>query len=82
MIIFVKFSLPGHSGWVTSMDLSFDCTRLVTGGRDSFVIIWDAFDGQMLRKCIQDAEITCLSMYPLLSGKKGFRSYLLTLLLL
>jgi len=65
-----RHKLSGHSGWVTSMDLSFDCTRLVTGGRDSFVIIWDALDGQMLRKCIQDAEITCLSMYPLLSESK------------
>ena len=48
------------------MELTRDCSRLVTGSKDAHINIWDSVTGELLSRLVQDAEITCLSMYPLL----------------
>ncbi len=57
----------GHSGWVTCVELTPDCTRLVTGSKDAHIMVWDTETGAVIRRLEQDAEITCLVSYPLLS---------------
>ena len=59
--------IPGHSGWVTCVELTPDCTRLVTGSKDAHIMVWDTETGAVIRRLEQDAEITCLVSYPLLS---------------
>ena len=62
------FLCSGHSGWVTCLVLTTDGSRLVTGSRDKHVNIWDTQAGTLLLSLVQDAEITCLSLYPLIPG--------------
>ena len=64
------FLCSGHSGWVTCLVLTTDGSRLVTGSRDKHVNIWDTQAGTLLLSLVQDAEITCLSLYPLIPGTK------------
>ncbi len=40
--------LAGHEGWVTSAQFSPDGARLVSGGEDGAVKVWDARDGKEL----------------------------------
>ena len=60
--------LLGHSGWVTCAALTPGCDRLVTGGKDCNIMLWDLANGQLIRSLIQDSEVTCCIMYPLLTG--------------
>jgi len=61
-----RFSLTGHGGWVTQVYLTN--TMIVTGSQDKTVRMWDLATGDLLQTFIQDGEISCLSMFPLLPG--------------
>jgi WD40 repeat protein len=39
------FTLTGHTDWVTSIAVSADGTRIVSGSQDRFVKIWNAATG-------------------------------------
>lgn len=52
---------------MTCVELTPDCTKVVTGSKDAHIMVWDTETGALLRKLEQDAEITCLVSYPLLS---------------
>ena len=64
-----RHKLSGHSGWVTCLDLTTDATRVVSGSKDHQVKVWDTKTGSLLLSLTQDAEITCLSVYPLIPGQ-------------
>lgn len=42
--------LRGHDGGITSAVFTNDGTRVLSGGSDSFVILWDAASGEILAK--------------------------------
>ena len=42
----VTLTLKGHTGSVKSVAFSTDGKRLVSGGQDTLVIIWDVSAGQ------------------------------------
>jgi len=65
-----RHKLSGHSGWVTCVELTHDCSRLVSGSKDSYINIWDSVTGELLSRLKQDVEITCLTMYPLLPNDR------------
>jgi len=65
-----RHQMSGHSGWVTCVELSADCGRVITGSKDCHVNIWDAETGQLLRRMVQDSEITCLVHYPLITDSR------------
>ena len=67
--------LPGHSGWVTCVELTHDCSHLVSGSKDSYINIWDSVNGELLSRLKQDVEITCLTMYPLLPNDRLVKSW-------
>jgi WD40 repeat protein len=41
-------TLDGHTDWVNSVAFSPDNLRIVSGGRDGYIKIWDALSGQLL----------------------------------
>ena len=41
---------------------------MVSGSKDKHLNVWDSVSGSLLFSLIQDAEITCLSLYPLIPG--------------
>lgn len=53
----------GHSGQILSIDISSDSTKLVSGGKDSTVVIWDFKEGRVLKsiKCNGIITSVCLS---------------------
>ena len=51
------------------LDLTTDATRVVSGSKDHQVKVWDTKTGSLLLSLTQDAEITCLSVYPLIPGQ-------------
>ena len=62
--------MAGHTGWVTCVELTPDCTMVVTGSKDAHIMVWDTETGAVIRRLAQDAEITCLLSYPLLSDSQ------------
>ncbi|MFP6618289.1 MAG: hypothetical protein VB877_03005, partial [Pirellulaceae bacterium] len=42
-------TLPGHTGYVSSVAFSPDGKQIVSGSADSTLIIWDAESGQKVR---------------------------------
>jgi len=57
-----RFTLAGHSGWVTCMELTG--SLVITGSKDASIKLWDLTSGQLLQTLPQDAEISCLALFP------------------
>ena len=55
---------------MTCVELTPDCTMVVTGSKDAHIMVWDTETGAVIRRLAQDAEITCLLSYPLLSDSQ------------
>ena len=53
----------GHSGQILSIDISNDSTKLVSGAKDSTVVIWDFKEGKLLKslKCNSIITSVCIS---------------------
>ena len=53
----------GHNGEILSIDISNDSTKLVSGGKDSTVVIWNFKEGELLKslKCNSIITSVCLS---------------------
>jgi len=62
-----RFTLEGHSGWVNMIDITN--TMIISGSQDFTIKLWDLATGALLQSLVQDAEISCLSIFPL---KEGF----------
>jgi len=60
-----RFALSGHTGWVTCIEITQ--SLIVTGSKDSSIKLWDLTSGELLQTLPQDAEISCLSLYPSLT---------------
>lgn len=57
-----RFVLSGHSGWVNCIEITD--SLIVTGGQDCSIKLWDITSGDLLNTLPQDAEISCLSVFP------------------
>jgi len=64
--ILKRFSLEGHSGWINNIEITN--TMIISGSQDCTIKLWDLASGEMLQSLVQDAEISCLSIFPLLEG--------------
>ena len=53
----------GHNGQILSIDISNDSTKLVSGGKDSTVVLWDFKEGKLLKslKCNSIITSVCIS---------------------
>jgi len=58
-----RFTLEGHSGWINKLDLTD--TMIISGSQDCTIKLWDLATGDLLQSLQQDAEISCLSLFPL-----------------
>ncbi|KAJ1492905.1 WD40-repeat-containing domain protein, partial [Baffinella frigidus] len=47
-----KKLLLGHSNWVRWVKFTFDSKRLLSGGDDSFIILWSIPEGQILQRIV------------------------------
>jgi len=61
-----RFTLEGHSGWVNKLDITN--TMIISGSQDCTIKLWDLATGDLLQSLIQDAEISCLCVFPLMEG--------------
>merc|ERR1719228_2200576 len=43
-------------------------TMIISGSQDCTIKLWDLTNGNILQSLVQDAEISCLSIFPLLAG--------------
>jgi len=53
----------GHNGQILSIDISNDSAKLVSGGKDSTVVIWNFKEGELLKslKCNSIITSVCIS---------------------
>ena len=61
-----RFTLEGHSGWINNIEITN--TIIISGSQDCTIKLWDLRTGELLQSLIQDAEISCLRLFPLLEG--------------
>ena len=61
-----RFTLEGHSGWINNIEITN--TVIISGSQDCTIKLWDLRTGELLQSLIQDAEISCLRLFPLLEG--------------
>lgn len=61
-----RFILEGHSGWINKIDMTN--TMIISGSQDYTIKLWDLATGELLQSLIQDAEISCLCVFPLMEG--------------
>jgi len=57
-----RFTLSGHSGWVTCIEVTG--SMVITGSQDCTIRLWDVTSGALLQSLPQDAEISCLALFP------------------
>lgn len=60
----VLWTRKAHGGGVNVLALSMDGTRLVSGGNDSAVRVWDTLRGEPIRAFKRIAPIQCLAISP------------------
>jgi len=65
--------MVGHSGSVTSISLSSNGSRIVSGSEDGTVMIWDAITRQQIRKMTAGPPVSCVMVlnYPLAMAGRG-----------
>jgi len=61
-----RFMLEGHSGWINNIEITN--TMIISGSQDCTIKLWDLATGELLQSLTQDAEISCLRLFPLLQG--------------
>eukprot|EP00092_Neocalanus_flemingeri_P075476 GFUD01093493.1.p1 GENE.GFUD01093493.1~~GFUD01093493.1.p1 ORF type:complete len:511 (+),score=129.28 GFUD01093493.1:81-1613(+) len=61
-----RFTLEGHSGWVNNIDITN--TMIISGSQDCTIKLWDLETGELFQSLKQDAEISCLRLFPMLEG--------------
>lgn len=57
-----RFTLSGHSGWVSCIEITG--SLIVTGSKDCSIKLWELTSGLLLQTLAQDAEISCLALFP------------------
>ena len=61
-----------HDGWIRQLDINAEGTQVASCGRDGFIKLWNASDGQSHKVHQHDAELFCVRFHPdgqsLLSG--------------
>src|SRR5262249_44143046 len=54
--------LKGHSQQITSVAISADGNRIVTGSRDNTALVWDARTGQRLPALEHNEDVLCVAL--------------------
>lgn len=53
--------LSGHKELILAISLSCDGKRLISGGMDQYLILWDCEKSKKIQKLIVNNNIVCLS---------------------
>lgn len=60
----LKTFTNGHKKQILSIDVSRDSNLLVSGGKDSTVVLWDFKDGRLLKRLHYDGLVTAVCLSP------------------